>query len=390
MLKNSFSYILLFVVSITLFSCGEKASDEIYVGKLEELVAGDLLVKKDSLTKNIEVKQVIHHQGIDFIISLADRERTIQYYSIQTGEKVKEIKLPFDGPDSFKGYIGLLIAEGMDSLTIVNMDGWFYDYYQGNRLKEERIDSKLEFPNTYYSSMYHGRRNNFTKVSESQYQISVVPLVAPSSNFSGKTKAFDKIEEWIITFDSKENKAGVQNLIFPFGYRSDFVEDHLSYPPIVEFIDNKNYVLFPYSDSVFVMSDFKIVSSKKLNSGEDFNFIGSEYIVRGGYAFNELKKEASSHLDFLYDKYRNIFIRISKINESGAGETTRERTKHHLLSIYDADLDPISEYTFDFGPGSKLENYFIASDGFYLNKPDQVSEDQYEFYRLDLSKIKKP
>ena len=197
------------------------------------------------------------------------------------------------------------------------------------------------------------------------------------------------MEEWIITYDSKKNKTGVQNIIFPYGYRSDFAQDHLSYPPIVEFIDNKNYVLFPYSDSVFVLSDFKIVDEKILNSGEDLNFIGSEKIVRGEYGYVELKKDASSHLDFLYDKYRNVFIRISKINESGAGETTRERTKHYLLSVYDTDLKPLSEYTFEYGPESKLENYFIASDAFYMNKPEQPNEDQYEFYRIDLSKVKK-
>jgi hypothetical protein len=96
-------------------------------------------------------------------------------------------------------------------------------------------------------------------------------------------------------------------------------------------------------------------------------------------------------LDFFYDKYRNVFIRISKINESGGGETTRERTKHYLLSVYDSDLKLLSEYTFEYGPGSKLENYFIASDGFYLNKAENefTSEDQYEFYRIDLSKVKK-
>jgi hypothetical protein len=389
MLKNPFSQILLWVVLMILFSCREKTAEKIYVGKLEELVAGELLIKKDSLTKNIEVKQVIHHQGIDFIISLADRERTIQYYSIQTGEKEKEIKLPFDGPNSFKGYIGLLIAEGMDSVTIVNTDGWFYEYFQEQRIKVDRIDPQLEFPNDYYSSMYYGRRNNFSKVSESQFQISISPLIRPSSNFSGKTKAFDKIEDWIISYDSQGNKTTTKNLIFPFGYRSDFINDYLSYPPIVEFIDNKNYVLFPYSDSVFVMSDFKIVDRKKLDSGVEFNFAGSENIVRGEYGYVELKKEASSHLDFLYDKYRKVFIRISKINESGGGETTRERTKHHLLSIYDADLNLLIEYLFEYGPGTKLENYFIASDGFYLNKPDQDFEDIYEFYRIDLSKVKK-
>jgi hypothetical protein len=102
--------ILLFAILLFTFSCAEKNSEEIYQGKLEELIVGDLILKKDSLTKGIEVKQAINHQNIDYIVSLADRERTIQYYSVQSGEKVKEVKLPFDRPNSFKGYIGLLIA----------------------------------------------------------------------------------------------------------------------------------------------------------------------------------------------------------------------------------------------------------------------------------------
>jgi hypothetical protein len=254
-MRKIYLYLLAF---ISLFSCAEKASDTIYQGKLEELIVGDLIIKKDSLTKGIEVKQAIYYQDIDIIVSLADRERTIQYYSVQSGEKVKEVKLPLDGPNSFKGYIQLLIAGGMDSLTLVNSDGWFYDYYQGQRILVERIDPELEFPNTYSSSIYYGRRKNFTNISESLYQISVSPLISTSSNFFGKTKAFNKIEEWLITFDSKENKTATQNIVFPFGYKSNFLDDHLSYPPIVEFMNNKNYILFPYSDSIFVMSDFKV------------------------------------------------------------------------------------------------------------------------------------
>ncbi|EOZ97194.1 hypothetical protein A33Q_1733 [Indibacter alkaliphilus LW1] len=37
-----------------------------------------------------------------------------------------------------------------------------------------------------------------------------------------------------------------------------------------------------------------------------------------------------------------------------------------------------------------MENYFLASDGFYLNKPngESITEDEYEFYKIDLSKVK--
>ena len=56
MLQKSFPRILLFILLLMTFSCGEKPSEEIYSGKLEELMDGELIIIKDSLTKNIEVK----------------------------------------------------------------------------------------------------------------------------------------------------------------------------------------------------------------------------------------------------------------------------------------------------------------------------------------------
>jgi len=35
---------------------------------------------------------------------------------------------------------------------------------------------------------------------------------------------------------------------------------------------------------------------------------------------------------------------------------------------------------------SSWENYFIASDGFYVNKRAK-SEDEYEFWKIDLSRF---
>jgi hypothetical protein len=81
MLKNPFPHILLWIVLIFIFSCGKKITEEKYIGNLDELVVGELILKKDSLTKNIEIKQTIDHQGMEYIVSLADRERTIQYCS---------------------------------------------------------------------------------------------------------------------------------------------------------------------------------------------------------------------------------------------------------------------------------------------------------------------
>jgi len=55
------------------------------------------------------------------------------------------------------------------------------------------------------------------------------------------------------------------------------------------------------------------------------------------------------------------------------------------LSIYSGDWKPLGEYFFDFETEIEVENWFVTSEAFFINKPEQKSEDEYEFYKIDLS-----
>jgi len=106
MFKSPFSQILVFVLSITLFSCGEKASDEIYSGKLEELIVGTIVLEKDNETKYIYDLRTVPGEE-DWVIlptSLPGNKGTVlKFYNLNSGKKFQEILIPSEGPESLKG-----------------------------------------------------------------------------------------------------------------------------------------------------------------------------------------------------------------------------------------------------------------------------------------------
>jgi hypothetical protein len=125
------------------------------------------------------------------------------------------------------------------------------------------------------------------------------------------------------------------------------------------------------------------------DSKVEFNFLPTEVIPWGdNFTVWDLPKESSRNIFLLYDEKKDLIIKCSKINESGAGETNFERTKHYVLSVYPGDWDPLGEYFFDFESELDLENWFLTSEGLFINKPEQKSEDEYEFYKIDLSRFK--
>ena len=58
-----------------------------------------------------------------------------------------------------------------------------------------------------------------------------------------------------------------------------------------------------------------------------------------------------------------------------------------MLSSYSGDWKPKGEYFFDFENELGFKDWFLTSEGLFINKPDQAFEDEYGFYRIDLSRF---
>jgi hypothetical protein len=396
MLKNSFSYILLFVVSITLFSCGEKAFDEIYTGKLEDLVVEDWVFYKDLVSPNIQyLKTIPDHDDVVILTSgLSDNSGlVIKFYDNRTSKKLHQIKIPYEGPQSIKGGMGgRVLVRDMNTILLFGRTGrlGFYDSL-GQKTREIGIDSILKEHIIDFDNFMNG--NGMLMSSENWLQINQNPSRTTFDNSSRLWKTDFPVEfkNWFTQINLKSGEVRHSDFKIPSGYES-FKGDGFA-TNLIGALDSKRgyyYFSWPYSDAVFKLNNLileeEIIPKTKIN----FTYIpGKEASWGEGFTIFAAPKEASSHIFLLYDSSNDLFVRASKTHESGEGETKFERTKHYVLSFYSGDWDPLGEYYFDFNGELDLENWFLTGGKLFINKPEQPDEDQYEFFRIDLSKVKK-
>jgi hypothetical protein len=99
-------------------------------------------------------------------------------------------------------------------------------------------------------------------------------------------------------------------------------------------------------------------------------------------------KEASMHLGLMHDPYRDCFLFISKLRESGDGDTPFDRVKHYVLRVYNSDWSPLGEYAFEYEGREEFSEWFVNRNGLYINSASQELEDEYRFTFMDLSQLK--
>jgi hypothetical protein len=56
--------------------------------------------------------------------------------------------------------------------------------------------------------------------------------------------------------------------------------------------------------------------------------------------------------------------------------------------IYDQNWNLLAELTTTFDLGTRFENLIVSNGNLIINKPEQKSEDEYEFYKVDLSQFR--
>jgi len=59
----------------------------------------------------------------------------------------------------------------------------------------------------------------------------------------------------------------------------------------------------------------------------------------------------------------------------------------YLLLVYDQEWNLRGEPEINYPTRTRFENIFSTSEGLFINKPEQKSEDEYEFYKIDLSRF---
>ncbi|MEB2776940.1 hypothetical protein SYJ56_16610 [Algoriphagus sp. D3-2-R+10] len=380
-----------------IFSCSQKGEDEIYQGKIEELLLDDFSLEKDSLTRGFGNLNVIHEGGKDYLIYSRSARKFKGYgfvfLNAQTGKEEHVVEIPFEGPNSMKGGVAGFFVHDKNTIFLVSGEGDIATYDSlGNQTSY--VDSELDIPLTIDNWILIEYRWGLANFDYPSLQFGQ----NPSHMVNGRDKPGAgeiryefplDFRNWLTHTNVTNGEIETSDFLIPTGY--EIFQGDMTSTFLFGDYDSKRdrYLLgWPYSNEVYELKGLSLEQKVIPKTSLEFNFLPSEPLaVQGDYPATAMvqPKDASKHIFIMYDSYRDLNIRCSKIKESGTGETKFQRTKHYVLSIYSGDWKPKGEYFFDFETELDVENWFLTSEGLFINKPEQESEDAYEFYKIDLS-----
>lgn len=386
--------ILLIAVLLFTFSCAEESSEKIYQGKLEELIVGEFSLKLDSLTKGVNNLKALKSGKQEYILITSSARKfkgwAFLFFSPTTGEEIERVEIPNEGPNSMKGGVFTHLVESPNRILAVNTTGEIGEYDKfGNK---KLVYSVLKTYKDQVGFFPLSRSKSVAVLDKFKIQLGLNPnsFIKPKSvPRPGEMKSeFDvDFRHWIISLNLESGEISKSDFNIPTGYKA-FKNDWTA-TTLFGDLDTKKklfYLVWPGSEEIYVLDGVELKSKVIPVSNFEFNYKPTETIPWGDiYTVWALPKEASQNLFLIYDEHRDLILKATKINESGIGETKFERTKHYVLSIYSGDWQPFGEYLFDFENELDLENWFLTSEGLFINKPEQKSEDEYEFYKIDLS-----
>jgi len=388
--------ILLIAALLFAFSCAEKSSEKIYQGKLEELIVGNFSLKKDNQTSSFYLVNSIEKDGKEWIVYTSGATkfngRAINFADTKSGEKIYQIQIASEGPNSLKGawYTYILSPNKLIGLSDLGEIG-VYDSI-GN--KTSHVKSNLRDSKNMMEDVHIQPINGLMQFNSPYLQIGQNPTywvnLGPSTKPGEIRTAFPlAFKSWLSQINIETGKVVNSAFEIPGGY--DQFEGDMTATQLFGDLDKsrEQYLLgWPYSDTIYVLKNLKLIKKVAPPSSQKFKYMPSEILPWGDInTVWALPKEASKHMFLFYDDQRDLILRCSKIKESGEGETNFDRTKHYVLSIFSGEWEPKGEFFFDFEGELELENWFLTSEGLFINKPEQKSEDEHEFYKIDLSKF---
>jgi len=378
--------LLFLIITIYLISCNSTGKEKINQGKLNELIIGSFSLEKDLYTTYINDIKVLEESGNTYLIfSTASNNIpkgiAFKFYDAITGKKVKEIDIPLEGPEALNPTPSFYHIESMNKIIAVSQFGKMAIYNPSGQI-EKNIEGDFNYARSKEDFTRFESRKGLTYLKDNWLHVGMDPM----NLFDGFTYS-PKHQDWLLAINIETGESRKTSFGLPEGYNlfsSDITSTQLhgTFNP-----NNGTFLLgFPYSQEIYIIKDSELKDKKIFESNFKTNFAPSiKREFDGNMTVWEQPKEASTNIALIYDKYRDIVLRITKLNETGEGKTQFSRSKNYLLSIYSSDLNLKGEYTFSYETEMRIDNYFLTEQGLFINKPIQESDDYYEFYHIGLS-----
>ena len=380
-MKHLYSLLLVF----TFFACSKEK--EPIQGKLEDFVLGEMSFERDSETGFMGFQGSITKYGIE--MAYTKWNEIFSFYDVKNGRKTATYVVHREGPMEFKGMpeVGGFLNDG--GLFVTSSTG-FTNIYRNDTLALSYMrDMEAYEPGKYL--YLTDKRNAFHALTDNRYELTFNPFefMAFREGRDGLDLSF---KSWIGEFD------GEGNLICKSDFKAPYDESYSqssSGGNLLRMVaEGKSWAMFPYSDSLYQIKNCKVIDRIKLTKLTPFPYYPDTYVGDRNRGSWERPENGALNLHLIHDLSSGMNVRMTLVkNEKDDPEIKDPRQRlyldenTYLLLIYDSEWKLRAELEVVYPPGTRFENIFSTSEGLFINKPEQASEDEYEFYKIDLSRF---
>jgi hypothetical protein len=370
---------------LILFSCSQER--EIIQGKLEDFVTGEVSFERDEKTGFMGFQGSVKFKGKEAVYT--EWNGIFQFLDPQTGKKLGQFQIPKDGPMALKG--GYEIGKAFDGPIFVatNSTGNTNFYQNDTLVRSFKLDMETYEPKGYL--YFPDSKHALHKLSENEFEITFDPFDFMA--FRNNKDGFDlEFGSWIGKFDSLGNWLCKSDFKAPY---DESYANSISSTELVRLFENNNsWAMFPFSDSLYLIKDCQIVDRKKLEQLTPINYFPEKFIQKGNSAYWENIENAAMNSLLMKDSKWDLRVRFALINQIKTQPEIidpRQRMflneSSYLILVYDNLWNLKGEVEITYSVGTKFENMFVSSGNIFINKPEQKSEDEYEFYKIDLAQF---
>lgn len=380
------SRLLFFFLIVACFSCEERKEVSFHKGRLEELVLGEYSIEQDSVTEYFSNFRTWEYNGEEFLAYHSNSPKykggsAVTLLDFTSKKVVSRWDIPVEGPQAMKSYPSVRIPLSRDTLLALNSKGdlAFYDTL-GNKIIERQTGA--DYPSSKEEYIQFFSHKGLAFVDNEKIYAGLNPFNPYQES------APIGFSNWMVSIGIQTGKQEQSVFRMPSGY-GDFLDDLAAYQVFGAYdrLRKELWFGFPYADSLVLLKDLN--ETKRIRPATDlsFNYTASELRDYGNFKVWLQPKEASMHLGLMHDPFRDCFLLISKLKESGDGDTPFDREKHYVLRVYNSDWSPLGEYSFEYEGREEFSEWFVNRSGLYINSASQELEDEYMFTFIDLSRF---
>ncbi|MEP0711657.1 hypothetical protein [Algoriphagus sp.] len=378
-MKNLFSLLFVF----TFLACSKEK--EPIQGKFEDFVSGEMSFERDAETGFMGFLGTVNYQSNE--AAYTQWNGIYKFYDPKTGRKLGVFQIPKEGPMALKG--GAYLGKAYDDFTIVasNHTGNTNIYKGDSVFNSFQLDMSHLDENGYFSFPMSG--NALHQVAEGEYELTFDPFNFMS--FRTDEDGFDlSFGAWIATFDEQGNWLCKTDFKAPY---DESYENSSQASSMVRMVENGNsWGMFSYSDSLYQIKDCQVIQRLKLTSVTPITYHPEEFIGNKNSGSWERPEDGSINYRLIHDQTIGMNVRMTLVKQvKGDPEIKDPRQRMYLdentylLLVYDSAWELRGELEIVYPQGTRFENIFSTSEGLFINKPEQKSEDEYEFWKVDLS-----